>query len=111
MIDQQSMDYYRRQQHKNRMIDARHTGTEQEVEENSYPTIAPPNHFGTVRYFKAKFQDLMTIFSQDDTPSIFLTFTANPKIPLLYNLIPQEFSNKKNHDLVPTFYTNKSEIL
>ncbi|ODV73966.1 uncharacterized protein CYBJADRAFT_167367 [Cyberlindnera jadinii NRRL Y-1542] len=66
------MAYYRLQQHKNRMIDACHTGTEQEVEENSCPTTTPPNHFGTVRYSNVKLQDLMTIVSQDDPSTSYL---------------------------------------
>ncbi|CEP20450.1 unnamed protein product [Cyberlindnera jadinii] len=69
------------------MIDARHTRTEQGAEESSWTEITPPNHHDTALYFKAELQDLMTIFTQDDSPSTLLAFTANPKTPSLYKLV------------------------
>ena len=87
IIDQRSIGYFRLQHHINRMIDARHTRTEQGAEESSWTEITPPNHHDTALYFKAELQDLMTIFTQDDSPSTLLAFTANPKTPSLYKLV------------------------
>jgi hypothetical protein len=52
-----------------------------------YKVILPSNYVGSPRYMSGKFHDALYMFTRLLCPSLFITFTVNPKLPGIIDAI------------------------
>ncbi|XP_035700915.1 uncharacterized protein LOC110861863 [Folsomia candida] len=73
------------------------------------PVILPSTFIGSPRAMQQNFQDAMTIVREYGKPSLFITFTCNPKWPeIKSNLLPGQHGNNRP-DIVARVFDRKKK--